>query len=108
MIYYGSNRTENIVMCESNGDDLHYVSLTMNLYEPKFCVTCCCNEEWIWEFYYTSMSDYEKVKICIIDALYECDSMYELMDLLDEAFLEIFKDILVIEEECECCGRYLS
>lgn len=108
MIYYGNNCTENIIMCNNDEDDMHCISLTMGVDEPAFCVTCCCNPEWIWKFYYTSRSDYEKVKLCIIDALYECNSMYELMDLLDEVFLEIFDDMLVIEEECECCDHCLS
>lgn len=102
MIYYGSNCVENIVMCNEDSNELHYISLAMSLDEPKFFITCCCNEEWIWEFHYTSRSDYERIKMCIIDASYECNNMYELMDLLDGVFLEIFEDMIVIKEYERC------
>lgn len=111
MVYCGSSYTENIIVHEENlqgiiEDVAHCISLTTAAHEPKFCVTCCCNEEWMWEFYYTSKTDYERVKMCVMDMLYECNDMYQLMDLLDEVFLEVFEDMLV-EEEIECCGNCL-
>lgn len=112
MVYCGSGYTENIIVHEEDArgvieNEVHSISLTTAVHEPKFYVTCCCSEEWVWEFYYTSKTDYERVKMCIIDMLYECNNMYELMSLLDEVFLEVFEDMLVEDEEVECCGNCL-
>ena len=111
MVYCGESLTESIIMHKEElgkviENESHCINITTSIHEPKFYVTCCCNEEWVWEFYYTSKTDYARVKMCIIDMMYECNNMYQLMDLLDEVFLEVFEDMLV-EEDCECCGNCL-
>jgi hypothetical protein len=42
-----------------------------------------------------------------MEAIFECDTMDELMENLSEVFEDGFADILVNEEHCcgECCGE---
>lgn len=107
MIFCGILEEENIVMHPNdNLEESHYITLTKEMHEAKFIVSCCCNEDWIWEFHYTSKTDYDRIKWCIMDMMCECEDTYELMDLLDEIFLDTFNDMIVWEEEDhECCGN---
>ena len=109
MIYCGKCETELILMYEEEDTEgPHYISLEKAVNEPTFCVSCCCDNEWVWTFQYRSVTDYERVKWCIMDVLHECENMYQLMDLLNEIFVEVFNDIVIYEEECcgncECCN----
>ena len=63
----------------------------------------------MWEFEYTR-SDYERVKYLIMDAIGECSTMEELMDVLTENFeayhmvLANDEDEYEYEDDCECDG----
>lgn len=82
----------------------HYIEIEMDKEDPIFYVTCCCDEDWGWAFWY-SKSDYERVKYAIMDIIHECGTMEELMDVLDEIFVEYFDEVLVCEDdEFECDG----
>ena len=59
-------------------------------------------EEWLWEFEMNTPSDYERVKMNIFDAIFECSTMCELTEALDDIFVCSFGDIL-IEDECDEC-----
>ena len=59
-------------------------------------------EEWFWEFNMSCPSDYERVKLNVFDAIFECDTMFELAYTLDEIFKDGFQGVL-IEDECESC-----
>lgn len=108
MVFCSTMNEETILMHpEDDLNETHYINLIMSNHEPKFFVTCCCDEDWIWELYYTSKTDYDRVKWCIMDLLSECENMYQLMDLLDEVFVEVFAD-MIVEEEYECCGECRS
>ena len=108
MVYCSTGSLERLFFHPNNNlEERHWVDLEMSNCGATFSVTMCCDDEWVWEFYYTSKTDYERVKMCIIDMLYECNNMYELMSLLDEVFLEVFEDMLVEDEEVECCGNCL-
>lgn len=105
MVYHGTNKTETIYI--SLEDDLEHVcgiELIKAYDEPVFYVTTCCNTDWVWKFSMDGESNYEMVKHTIIDAVFECDDIVELMDYLDAIFEEDFDDIVVYEEVCdECC-----
>ena len=105
MILCGFGNLERIMVHEV--DDLesqHYIDLVMSKDEATFAVTCCCYDEWFYEFAY-SKTDYEKIKFNIVDAIFACDDMDELIEALDEIFQEGFEDIIVDSSEyCECCG----
>lgn len=60
-------------------------------------------EEWMWEFDMSNPSNYERVKLNIFDAIFGCDTMEELVKELDGIFHEGFEDILIEEDECNCC-----
>lgn len=71
----------------------HYIELTVDGAFPKFAVTCCCDDEWLWEFMY-SKTNYEMIKHIIMDCMFECDSMEELIEELDEVFETEFMDMV--------------
>ena len=104
MMYHGTNKTEIIWVGPLNDlEEVHYIELIQSDDEPVFYVTACCDEDWIWAFYMDGVSNYEVIKHTIIDAVFECDSMGELLNTLDAIFIENFEDILVEDEdECEC------
>ena len=115
MILCGFGNLERIMCHEADTLDVqHYIDLTMDKDEPVFYVTCCCDNEWQWDFGY-SKTNYERIKNIIVDCIFECDDMEELIDTLDEIFEEIvYGSDEEIEEEyeedecdecCGCCGR---
>ena len=87
-------------------DDINstqYVELIKYGDIPMFAVWVDDGEdEWLCEFEQFNSSDYERVKMSIFDAIFECDTMIELAVALDSIFRDGFEDILV-ENECECC-----
>ena len=101
MKYIGTNETEIIYFGDE--DDQHYIELIKASDEPIFYVRACCDPDWVYEFYY-SPSNYQMVVHTIVDAAFECDDMTELMDLLDDVFVESFDDIIVYDE-CDGCGE---
>lgn len=104
MLYHGTNKTETIwIGPENDLKEMHCIELIKSDDEPVFCVTACCNEDWMWAFYMDGVSNYEMVKHTIIDEVFECDDMGELLDTLDAIFADEFEDILV-KDECECDG----
>ena len=104
MVYRGTNKTEIIwVGTDCNLEEEHCIELIRSDDENVFYVTACCNEDWIWAFYMDGVSNYEMVKHTIIDEVFECCTMGELLDALDEIFVTIFEDILV-EDDCCCDG----
>lgn len=104
MIYHGTEAVERIfVHNENEYNSAHWIDVSMNMLGGTFTVTCCCDEDWIWEFYY-SKTDYERIKFTIMNLIYECDDMGELLDALDDIFSEEFENILADEDEFECDG----
>ena len=59
-------------------------------------------DEWVWEFDMTCPSDYERVKLSIFDAIFDCDTMLELAHRLNDDFEDGFETIL-IKDECNGC-----
>lgn len=111
MIFCGNYESEKLIVHPR--DDInssHYIEITKDKDDPIFSVTCCCEEEWIWEFMY-SKTNYEVVKYLIMASIVECDTMYELLEMLDETFYVECSHMICegIECECdcdcECCGE---
>ena len=107
MIFCGNYEAEKLIVHPSNNfDETHYIELVQDKDAPIFSVTCCCNDEWIWEFVY-SKTNYEVVKYLIMASIVECDTMDELIDMLDETFEEECYDMICDgveyyeEEECD-------
>lgn len=107
MIFCGVMQTESIHLHEEdNLDWVFAIDLTIAKHEPKFYVYTPEIDGWFWEFWYTSRTDYERVKMCIMDVAAECESAEETLDALSEVFLEYFESILVFEEdECQCNSK---
>ena len=107
MVYCGTVNVERIVMHPMNDlSETHYIEMVTSKDEPTFFVTCCCDEEWYYEFVY-SKSDYERVKFNIMEMMFSCDTMDELLDALSEIFTDGFEEICideeVFEDECDGC-----
>ena len=111
MVYCGTSEKEIIwVSSENDSDGVHYIELLKSDDEPVFYVTTCCNEDWIWVFRMDGVSNYEMIKYTIIDAALKCDNMGELINALDEIFIDDFEDLLVKDENedkcnCENCNH---
>lgn len=112
MILCGFGNLERIMYHEDHDlETQHWIDLTMDKDEPIFYVTCCCDEEWQWEFGY-SKTMYERIKNIVTDCIFECDTVEELIDDLDEIFEEIvygdnYDDVEEYEDdddEDDCCG----
>ena len=105
MVYCGTGITETIFIgSEEDLDNACCMDLIKAYDEPVFYVTTCCNTDWVWKFYMDGESNYEMVKHTIIDAIFECDNIIDLMDYLDAVFEEDFDDIVVYEEvHDDCC-----
>ena len=105
MILCGFGNLERIMIHEADDlDSQHYIDLVMSKDESTFAVTCCCYDEWFYEFLY-SKTDYERIKFNIVDSIFACDDMDELISVLDDIFQDGFEDIIIESSEClECCG----
>lgn len=104
MIYCKTIKEERIVVHPMNNHRIYRsVDLTMYGDEPFLSVYIEDDKnEWLWEFDMTVPSNYERVKMCIYDVIFECDTMPELAEMLDDVFHEGFASIL-IEDECDGC-----
>ena len=99
MVYCGTSYTETIFV-HNDGDptDTHYIEMSKSAKDSKFIVTCCCYDDWGYEFSMANPSDYDRVKFCIMEAMFECETMDELIEQLGEIFEDGFDDILITEE----------
>ena len=112
MIYHGTSVTETIyVKSENDLENVCCIDLIKAHDESVFYVTTCSNTDWTWKFYMDGESNYEMVKHTIIDAVFKCNHIIELMDYLDTIFEENFDEIVVYEEKehddccCENCNH---
>lgn len=106
MVFRGSGNIESIFFHPAgNSEEVHWIDLTMIPDAPTFMVTCCCDENWKYEFVYTK-SDYERIKYNVMTAVFESETVDEVMEMLDEVFQDSFADILIDDDKCACnCGH---
>jgi len=112
MVYHGTSTHEIIQFHATDDNDLHFIEMIKSANGPTFSVMCCCDPDWYYEFYMDNNSNYERVKITIMNEIADDLDVEELLDELSEIFEEVFEDILV-EDECDCCvhctcGKYLN
>ena len=111
MVYCSTGSLERLFVHPNNNiEERHWVDIAMSNDSPTFAVTCCCDEEWIWEFWYDKTS-YDLIKHVIMDCIFDAEDMDDLIDAMDEMFDEHFSDIVVDvaelqedEMELECDG----
>ena len=89
MIFCGNISLERL-MVNPNDDphSSHYIDITMDTGMPVFYVTCCCDTDWEWGFWY-SKTNYESIKYIIMDSILGCATMDELIDRLDKFYKRI-------------------
>lgn len=115
MLLCGTYETEKIIVHpDDKPHESHWISIIKDKDEPRFYVTNCCKEDWVWDFWY-SKTNYDIVKYLIMNCIMCSETMDELIDGLDEAFEECCEDILFEEADlqegefecdgdCENCG----
>ena len=105
MIYCRTINVERIAVHPMDDmENTQFVELTKYGDEPIFSVWVDDGkEEWYWEFDMSYPSDYETVKLNILEAVFECDTMFELVEMLDAIFNDGFETIL-IKDGCEGCS----
>lgn len=111
MIFCGNVSCERLVVHPNdNPHSSHWIDIVMEKNLPVFNVTCCCDEAWVWRFWYDK-TGYEIVKHLIMDCITECDTMEDLIDALDEVFEENCEDMVFNkceleydEDDIECDG----
>lgn len=104
MVYHGTVTSERIAFYpDGDPTNMHYIEIARAPNEPLFWVGCCCDEDWFYTFAFESNSDYERVKYNIMEAVFECESMDELLTYLSEIFEDGFSNILISDACCEDC-----
>lgn len=113
MIFCSTGSLERLFIHPHNNlNERHWVDITMGTEtendESTFTVTICCDDEWMWEFWY-SKTNYDLVKHMVMDCIFESKDMDDLINNMDETFEEYFSDIAVYtaelkEDKLECDG----
>lgn len=109
MVYSGTYAIEAIEFSYvSNPAEKHHIELIKFADTPTFGVSSCCGGDWYYEFLMEGNSDYERVKMAIMDTIFECETVEELLDELSGLFEDGFSDILIEDDDCDecngCCG----
>lgn len=109
MVYYGTNTSERIMIYPAGEqENMHFIEMTKFADAPMFSVTCCCDDDWGYLFWMENNSDYERVRLTIMDCIFDCEDMDALIRILSETLEDGFASILVEEEcdgDCEHCER---
>ena len=110
MIFCGITKAEQIYLqADDDLDKIYVIELLRDGYEPKFTAWSDYDKDWTWDFWYTSETDYERVKWAILDMIDEYNSIPAVLIALNDAFLEYFVDMLVDnKKECECYSNNLN
>ena len=109
MQYCGTNNTEMIWFNAMDGCcDNHYIELIKLADEPVLCVRFCCDPEWYYEFVLEDNTVYERIKYNIMEAIFNYETIPELLDYLDDVFVDGFSDVLLTDDDDDddygCCG----
>ena len=96
MVYRGSECSEKIYLSPAGESaSIHYIEITR--YGSVFVVETCCTSGWSYTFSTNDLSDYERVKYNIMEQIFKCNSIEELLDQLSFVFEDGFADILIEE-----------
>lgn len=100
MIYRQTINVERIALSSlDNINSTQFVELIKYGDVPMFAVYMNNGEDVrYWEFDMSEPSDYERVKMNMYDAIFECDTMEELGEALNSIFEDGFATILVDED----------
>ena len=106
MVYYGTDVVEYIVFhTAGNSEDKHLIGMAKSADSQTFTVDCCCDSEWRYSFRMENNSDYERIKFNIMQTVFECETMEELLSKLSELFKDGFEELLIKDEcdgNCDC------
>ena len=108
MKYCGTDNVEMIQFSPMDAlNEVHYIMMQKAFDEPVFYVSCCCDDDWFYAFAFEDNTTYEQIKYNIMEAIFNCDTMPELLDYLDGVFVEGFGDVLIYDDDDDdddyCC-----
>ena len=96
MVFRGSSNTETIFFHTAGDcDDVHWIDMTIYPGSSSFEVVCCCGEGWKYEFEYTK-SDYDRIKFLVMETIFTCETVEEVVETLTEVFDDGFSDIVIV------------
>lgn len=81
-------------------DDLntvHWVALEKASDDMTVSVYTCCDDEWGYKFKLENNFDYDRIKYNIMEMMFECETMKELLDELGDLFENGFGEMIVSE-----------
>ena len=108
MIYRGTNFTERIQISPMDRmNTTQWIEMRKFATSHKFEVFLCDDYGdhkyvWSWWFNLDKPMTYEQIKFNITENMFECDTIAELAEVLDEVFTDGFADVLISEDEEEC------
>lgn len=102
MFYKGTNVMESIHAAPEYDTENEYCINMIKVTDGNvFYVTTDYDDDWYWAFYLDGVGNYEMVKHAIMDVIFDCNDIDDLIDALDCVFADTF-DTIVAEFECEC------
>lgn len=108
MIYRGTNFTERIQMSPMDRmNTTQWIEMRQFSTSHELEVFLCDDygnhrNVWSWWFKLDKPMTYEQIKFNITENMFECDTIAELAEVLDEVFTDGFTDVLISEDEEEC------
>ena len=108
MIYRGTNFTERIQISPMDRmNTTQWIEMRQFATYHELEVFLCDDygnhrDVWSWWFKLDKPMTYEQIKFNITENMFECDTIAELAEVLDEVFTDGFTDVLISEDEEEC------
>lgn len=108
MIYRGTNFTERIQMTPM--DRMHttqWIEMRRFANSNRLEVVLCDDDGkkvgmWNWKFVLDFPMTYEQIKFNIMEHMFECETIDELADVLDDVFHDGFDCVIEEDEDCGC------
>ena len=97
MMYRGSEYFEKIYLCpEGRPTNIHYIELVRC--KNMLVVETCCTPGWSYSFISDDTSDFERIRFNIMDQIFKCKGLDELLNRLGIIFEDGFADILIEDD----------
>lgn len=93
-MYRCNEYSEKIYLCSEGGaTSIHYIELIRC--RNTLFVETCCTPDWSYRFTSDDPSDFERIKFNIMEQIFKCNSIEELLDQLSFVFEDGFAGILI-------------
>lgn len=108
MIYHGTYAKETIVVHPNNDErNYQFIDIIKDANMPIFFVQIEDDGDlWTWNFQMINNSDYERVKLNIMETIFKINNMKQLIEILDNIFTDGFADILINDTDENNVGYF--